>query len=55
MIQGWVFVPPSCAHMQRLYDNLEYLKKPAFSHVPVDPQIIGAIGAAVFARRNGQV
>jgi benzoyl-CoA reductase/2-hydroxyglutaryl-CoA dehydratase subunit BcrC/BadD/HgdB len=32
LIQGWVFVP-SCAHMQRLYDNLEYLSKPAFSHV----------------------
>lgn len=32
LIKGWVFVP-SCAHMQRLYDNLEYLKKPAFSHV----------------------
>ena len=32
LIQGWVFVP-SCAHMQRLYDNLEHLKKPAFSHV----------------------
>lgn len=31
-IQGWVFVP-SCAHMQRLFDNFEYLKKPAFSHV----------------------
>jgi benzoyl-CoA reductase/2-hydroxyglutaryl-CoA dehydratase subunit BcrC/BadD/HgdB len=31
-MQGWVFVP-SCAHMQRLFDNLEYLKKPAFSHV----------------------
>jgi benzoyl-CoA reductase/2-hydroxyglutaryl-CoA dehydratase subunit BcrC/BadD/HgdB len=31
-IRGWVFVP-SCAHMQRLIDNLEYLKKPAFSHV----------------------
>jgi len=31
-IQGWVFVP-SCAHMQRLIDNFEYLKKPAFSHV----------------------
>jgi benzoyl-CoA reductase/2-hydroxyglutaryl-CoA dehydratase subunit BcrC/BadD/HgdB len=31
-IQGWVFVP-SCAHMQRLIDNLEYLKKPAFCHV----------------------
>ncbi|MGC9323335.1 MAG: 2-hydroxyacyl-CoA dehydratase family protein [Desulfomonilia bacterium] len=32
LIQGWVFVP-SCAHMQRLIDNLEYLRKPAFSHV----------------------
>ena len=32
LIQGWIFVP-SCAHMQRLYDNFEYLKKPAFSHV----------------------
>jgi benzoyl-CoA reductase/2-hydroxyglutaryl-CoA dehydratase subunit BcrC/BadD/HgdB len=31
-IQGWVFVP-SCNHMQRLIDNLEYLQKPAFSHV----------------------
>ncbi len=31
-IQGWVFVP-SCAHMQRLIDNFEYLKKHAFSHV----------------------
>jgi benzoyl-CoA reductase/2-hydroxyglutaryl-CoA dehydratase subunit BcrC/BadD/HgdB len=32
LIKGWVFVP-SCAHMQRLYDNFEYLKKPAFSHI----------------------
>lgn len=32
LIRGWVFVP-SCAHMQRLYDNFEYLKRPAFSHV----------------------
>jgi len=32
LVQGWVFVP-SCAHMQRLCDNLEYLKKPALSHV----------------------
>ncbi len=32
LIRGWVFVP-SCAHMQRLIDNLEYLRKPAFSHV----------------------
>jgi benzoyl-CoA reductase/2-hydroxyglutaryl-CoA dehydratase subunit BcrC/BadD/HgdB len=32
LLQGWVFVP-SCAHMQRLYDNLEYLKKPDFNHI----------------------
>jgi benzoyl-CoA reductase/2-hydroxyglutaryl-CoA dehydratase subunit BcrC/BadD/HgdB len=32
LLKGWVFVP-SCVHMQRLYDNLEYLKKPAFSHI----------------------
>lgn len=31
-IRGFVFVP-SCAHMQRLIDNLHYLRKPAFSHV----------------------
>ena len=31
-IGGWVFVP-SCAHMQRLIDNFDYLKRPAFSHV----------------------
>ncbi len=32
LIQGWVLVP-SCAHMQRFYDNLEYLKTLKFSHV----------------------
>jgi benzoyl-CoA reductase/2-hydroxyglutaryl-CoA dehydratase subunit BcrC/BadD/HgdB len=32
LIKGWVFVP-SCAHMQRLYDNLDYLTKPAFNHI----------------------
>jgi benzoyl-CoA reductase/2-hydroxyglutaryl-CoA dehydratase subunit BcrC/BadD/HgdB len=31
-IKGWVFVP-ACIHMQRLYDNLEYLKHPTFNHV----------------------
>lgn len=31
-IKGWVFVP-ACIHMQRLYDNLEYLKRPVFNHV----------------------
>jgi benzoyl-CoA reductase/2-hydroxyglutaryl-CoA dehydratase subunit BcrC/BadD/HgdB len=32
LIKGWVFVP-SCAHMQRLFDNLEYLTKPVFNHI----------------------
>ncbi len=32
LIKGFVFVP-SCAHMQRLFDNLEYLKKPVFNHI----------------------
>jgi benzoyl-CoA reductase/2-hydroxyglutaryl-CoA dehydratase subunit BcrC/BadD/HgdB len=32
LIRGWVFVP-SCAHMQRLIDNVHYLKKLEFSHV----------------------
>jgi len=31
-LQGSVFVP-SCNHMQRLYDNLVYLKKSDFSHI----------------------
>jgi benzoyl-CoA reductase/2-hydroxyglutaryl-CoA dehydratase subunit BcrC/BadD/HgdB len=31
-VQGFVFVP-SCAHMQRLIDNLQYLRRPAFIHV----------------------
>jgi len=31
-IQGFVFVP-SCAHMQRLIDNLQYLRMPSFIHV----------------------
>jgi benzoyl-CoA reductase/2-hydroxyglutaryl-CoA dehydratase subunit BcrC/BadD/HgdB len=40
-IQGWVFVP-SCAHMQRLYDNLEYLKHPAFNHILDVPRKVNA-------------
>lgn len=32
LLRGWVFVP-SCAHMQRLSDNLDYLKPPAFTHI----------------------
>lgn len=31
-IKGWISVP-ACIHMQRLYDNMEYLKHPAFNHV----------------------
>jgi benzoyl-CoA reductase/2-hydroxyglutaryl-CoA dehydratase subunit BcrC/BadD/HgdB len=42
LIQGWVFVP-SCAHMQRLYDNLEYLKKPAFSHILDVPRKVNEV------------
>jgi len=42
LIQGWVFVP-SCAHMQRLYDNLEYLKKPLFSHVLDVPRKVNEV------------
>jgi benzoyl-CoA reductase/2-hydroxyglutaryl-CoA dehydratase subunit BcrC/BadD/HgdB len=32
LLQGEVFVP-SCIHMQRLHDNLEYLKHPAFNPI----------------------
>lgn len=31
-IKGWIFVP-ACIHMQRLYDNMEYLKHPTFNHI----------------------
>ncbi|MBI9076193.1 MAG: 2-hydroxyacyl-CoA dehydratase [Desulfatibacillum sp.] len=31
-IDGWVFTA-SCDHLRRLYDNLEYLNKPAFNHI----------------------
>ncbi len=31
-IRGWIFVP-ACIHMQRLYDNLTYLKHPTFNHI----------------------
>lgn len=42
LLQGWVFVP-SCAHMQRLYDNLEHLKKPSFNHIlDVPRKVTGA-------------
>jgi benzoyl-CoA reductase/2-hydroxyglutaryl-CoA dehydratase subunit BcrC/BadD/HgdB len=42
LIKGWVFVP-SCAHMQRLYDNLEYLKKPVFTHVLDVPRKVNEV------------
>ena len=42
LVQGWVFVP-SCAHMQRLADNLEYLKKPAFNHVIDVPRKVNEV------------
>ena len=29
---GWVFTS-SCDHLRRFYDNLDYLKKPAFNHI----------------------
>jgi benzoyl-CoA reductase/2-hydroxyglutaryl-CoA dehydratase subunit BcrC/BadD/HgdB len=32
LMRGWVIIP-SCSHMQRFFDNLEYLKKLEFSHV----------------------
>jgi len=37
LVQGWVCVP-SCAHMQRLFDNLRYLKNPVFTHTIDVPQ-----------------
>jgi benzoyl-CoA reductase/2-hydroxyglutaryl-CoA dehydratase subunit BcrC/BadD/HgdB len=48
LIQGWVFVP-SCAHMQRLFDNFEYLKKPAFSHVLDVPRKVNEVTTAWLA------
>lgn len=40
-IKGWVFVP-ACTHMQRLYDNLEYLKHPVFNHILDVPRKVNA-------------
>jgi benzoyl-CoA reductase/2-hydroxyglutaryl-CoA dehydratase subunit BcrC/BadD/HgdB len=31
-LRGWVFAA-SCDHLRRLYDNLEYLKRPGFSRI----------------------
>lgn len=41
LLQGLVFVP-SCNHMQRLYDNLEYLIKPDFNHILDVPRKVNA-------------
>jgi benzoyl-CoA reductase/2-hydroxyglutaryl-CoA dehydratase subunit BcrC/BadD/HgdB len=45
LIRGWVFVP-SCAHMQRLTDNLDYLKKPSFIHVIDVPRKVNSATVA---------
>ena len=45
LIRGWVFVP-SCAHMQRLTDNLDYLKKPSFIHVIDVPRKVNSTTVA---------
>lgn len=42
LIRGWVHVP-SCAHMQRFIDNLDYLRKPAFSHVIDVPRKVSGV------------
>jgi len=31
-LQGWIFAA-SCDHLRRLYDNLEYLRRPGFSRI----------------------
>lgn len=38
---GWVFTS-SCDHLRRLYDNLDYLKKPAFNHIIDVPHKMGS-------------
>lgn len=48
LIRGWVFVP-SCAHTQRLVDNLEYLTKLAFSHVIDVPRKVNDVTTAWLA------
>ena len=42
LVKGWVFVH-SCTHMQRLADNLDYLKKPVFNHVIDVPRKINEV------------
>jgi benzoyl-CoA reductase/2-hydroxyglutaryl-CoA dehydratase subunit BcrC/BadD/HgdB len=48
LVKGWVFVP-SCAHMQRLADNLDYLKKPAFNYTIDVPRKINDVTTAWLA------
>jgi benzoyl-CoA reductase/2-hydroxyglutaryl-CoA dehydratase subunit BcrC/BadD/HgdB len=54
LIQGWVFVP-SCAHMQRLIDNLDYLKKPVFSHVIDVPRKVNDVTLAWLEEELGML
>lgn len=42
-LRGWVFVA-SCDHMRRLWDNLNYLKKPSFNHILDMPHKAGPAG-----------
>ncbi|MBN2157797.1 MAG: 2-hydroxyacyl-CoA dehydratase [Spirochaetes bacterium] len=44
-LRGWVFAA-SCDHMRRLYDNLVYIKKPAFAHILDVPHKINEAGLA---------
>ena len=48
LVKGWVFVP-SCAHMQRLADNLDYLKKPAFKHTIDVPRKVNEVNTVWLA------
>jgi len=49
-----VTVTGGCAKNQGLIKTLTKAINMEVTTLPVDPQIIGALGAAVFARRNGQ-
>jgi benzoyl-CoA reductase/2-hydroxyglutaryl-CoA dehydratase subunit BcrC/BadD/HgdB len=48
LVKGWVFVP-SCAHMQRLCDTIDYLKKPAFMHTIDVPRKVNGLTKAWLA------
>jgi predicted CoA-substrate-specific enzyme activase len=49
-----VTVTGGCAKNQGLIKSLSKKINMEVTALPVDPQIIGALGAAVFARRNGK-